>query len=75
QSKEQQCLQRRHWIMASESSNDTEITSIFSSISGEYRWVHQMEEKFKKELKIDIKCDLPCISRVPETLRAEKPEA
>ncbi|CAK9148628.1 unnamed protein product [Ilex paraguariensis] len=61
--------------MASVSSNDTEITSMFSSSLGEHRWVHQMEKKFEKELKIDIKCDLPCISRVPQTLRAEKPEA
>ncbi|CAK9148627.1 unnamed protein product [Ilex paraguariensis] len=58
--------------MASESSsNNAEITSIFSSSSGEHRWVIQMAKNFEI-IDIDI---TPCISRVPETLRAEKSEA
>ncbi|CAK9148631.1 unnamed protein product [Ilex paraguariensis] len=58
--------------MASESSsNNAEITSIFSSSSGEHRWVIQMAKNFEI-IDIDI---TPCISPVPETLRAEKSEA
>ncbi|CAK9148625.1 unnamed protein product [Ilex paraguariensis] len=64
--------ERRSRIMASEStSNNTEITCIFSSSSDEHRWVIQMGKNFEI---IDID-KTPCISIVPETLRAEKPEA